>query len=49
MMATVNVTITQQITLHLSDQYYLRYIEFAKKTENLRYMVFFVIKSVKSN
>ena len=49
MMATVIVIITQQITLYLSDQYYLRYHEFTKNTKNLRYMVIFVIKSVKSN
>ena len=43
MMATVNVTIIQQIMLqlHVSDQYYmyLRYNEFTMKTKNLKYMV----------
>ena len=33
LMATVNVTITQQITLYLSDQYCLRYV-FSMKTKN---------------
>ena len=34
MLATVNATITQQITLYLSDQYYLRYHDFTMKTKN---------------
>ena len=43
MMATVNVTITQPITLYLLDQYCLRYV-----FKKLKYMVSFVM-SVKSN
>ena len=34
MLATVNATFTQQITLYLSDQYYLRYHDFTMKQKN---------------
>ena len=33
MLGKANVTITQQITLYLLDQYYLRYHEFTMKTK----------------
>ena len=42
MMATVDVTITQQITVCLLDQYYLRYHEFNMKTKKMKYLVMFV-------
>ena len=48
MLAKANVTITQQITLYLLDQYYLRYHEFTMKTKTEIY-VFFVILTIKSN
>ena len=48
MLAKANVTNTQQITLYLLDQYFLRYHEFTMKTKPEIY-VFCVILTIKSN
>ena len=40
MMATVNVTITQQIALYLLDQYYVHQSPFRQKTQ--KYLVIFL-------